>query len=494
MFWLLAGVANLALLLSLVLTWLVRRRARSWGWMTGPASRRHVHTLPVPRLGGVAIFGAYVSVVLILHFSRTPCPLLLRTILPAGWMFVIGIIDDLVGVRASRKLMAQILGGVLLFMAGFRVPVPLSFGALGLFLSLAFTISWSVVVMNAINLIDGLDGLASGSSICTLTALLFAAMLFRESDAALFAAVLVGILIGFLRFNVHPATIFLGDSGSLVLGVAIAAITIHLVSASPLFLVVSLLALAHPLAEVVTSTVRRALRAHPIFRPDRRHFHHRLLDRKFSHNLSVLVLIGMSFFFSCLGVLAALGGISSAIAVTVASLAAFYGARTFDYDEFRYPLALARRIPHHRYSVDAHVQLKELRETMEEAASLGAIRRCLEEAFTGLGFADVQLLTDMDKPKKWRTRRMEVELSFVLHSQTDKVGELRLLWDLASPIPIDLQLFSAEFLPVLTRQVIWHLRRHFETEAAVLRRTRRPVLVSSLPPADSACAPAPLKN
>src|SRR5512146_557821 len=121
-FWLLVSVSNAALLSSLALTWTVRKLARSRGWMSGPASERHVHTLPIPRLGGVGIFLSLALVSGILVLSGWNFLFVITSLVPAGWMFSVGLIDDLYEVRAWRKLLAQVIAGAGLFVLGIRIP------------------------------------------------------------------------------------------------------------------------------------------------------------------------------------------------------------------------------------------------------------------------------------------------------------------------------------------------------------------------------------
>jgi UDP-GlcNAc:undecaprenyl-phosphate GlcNAc-1-phosphate transferase len=475
LFWLLACTANAALLISAALTWTVRRFARVHGWMAGPASRRHIHKLPIPRLGGIAIFlGVAITAAIASPARKT----LLLVLIPATWMFAVGLIDDLFGLRASRKLVAQIAGGALLFAAGFRIPAPLVLGTLALPLSFVITVGWSVLVMNAMNLVDGLDGLASGATICASAAMLLTALHFSQPEVALLAAALAGTTLGFYRFNAHPATIFLGDSGSLVIGTVVAAISIRLMQASPWGALVSILALAHPLGEVCLSALRRTLTAKPVFLPDRRHFHHRLLDRSLSHRRSSTFLVSISAAYAGLAILAGRGTISACVAAVLGAICASYVFRAFRYHEFRYLANLGRKVLNHRFSIDAHVQLHELRVQVEETRSISELRILIGQCLSGLGFADCAIQV-YELESNWRVHLSDrgVELSFPLVSRQGNIGALRLNWDLSAPPPIDLDVFQTEFLPVLARTVNAHLSRHRELEISPAKKSG-PVLVS----------------
>jgi UDP-GlcNAc:undecaprenyl-phosphate GlcNAc-1-phosphate transferase len=412
-------------------------------------------------------------------------------------MFATGLTDDIRGMRARHKLLAQLVAGGMLFAFGLRVPA--GAGDLGLVLSLFATILWSVTITNAINLVDGLDGLASGSATCTTIAMLVAALCFGQRDTAILAAALAGAVLGFLRFNIPPATIFLGDSGSLTVGILISAISIRLVQASKIGWIVCILALAHPLAEVFLSTARRFLTANPIFRPDRRHMHHRLLDRHLSHGQSAATLVAVSFSFAFLGTLALAGGIWTVIALVLATLKAACVLRVFGYDEFPLFAMVTGKIIDHRYTTDAHLQLRELAAAVEKTPpeSLTELRRLVFESLAGFGFADVSLsVPELDRQEQAIASRKGVTLEFPLSTRLECLGKLCLCWDLECAMPVDLRLFASEFLPVLTRSVLWHVQAHREAARAPgfpIRKAPRPRLVPSLHEAEPANM-TPLQN
>ena len=495
MFWLLASTANAALVISLALTWIVRRLARSRGWMAGPESERHVHQMPLPRLGGIAIFLSVAFTILILSTTEWMSRSLLVCLIPATWMFAIGLTDDLRGLRASRKLFAQLVGGGMLFVLGLRIPI--GGGEVGLVLSLFATILWSVTIVNAINLVDGLDGLASGSASCSIVAMLVAALSFGQGDTAVLAAALAGAVLGFLRFNIPPATIFLGDSGSLTIGILISAISIRLVQASKLGWIVCILALAHPLAEVFISSTRRLVTANPVFRPDRRHMHHRLLDRNLSHGQSAATLVAISFTFAFFGTLALGRGLWAAVAVVLAMLLAAHVIRAFRYDEFSLFALVAKKVADHRYTTDAHLQLREAAEALETSPpeSLRELQIRISELLLGFGFAEVIVMVpELNRQDRTSVTR-GITLEFPLSNRRETIGSLRLCWDLQCAMPVDLSLFAAEFLPVLTRSVQWHVQAHREITRPVAFsiRKQRPQLVPSLHEVETA-EMTPLQN
>src|SRR5262245_60232276 len=229
--WLLLG---LAFLLSLLLTPLVRGLAVRRGWLDRPDGRRKSHAEPVPRLGGVAVFVSFLlacGIVLALVEDTTvfgPAfrEALFHLALAGTAVMLVGLADDLRGVPPVTKLMVQAAAALYLYLHGYRV-VLLSnpFGErfdLGL-LSLPITLLWFIGASNAFNLIDGLDGLAAGVGMFATGTVFVTALVNDSWEASLLAAALGGALIGFLRYNVSPASVFLGDSGSLFVGFALAA-------------------------------------------------------------------------------------------------------------------------------------------------------------------------------------------------------------------------------------------------------------------------------
>ncbi len=299
----LAAVLLLSLCISLLVTPGVRSIARARGALDWAHSSRKVHGRPVPRFGGLGIVaGTYGALGLGLLASgslraamisdgRRMAGLALAGLVVAG----LGFYDDLRGTGARKKLGIQFGAALLLYWAGFRIdhidnPLGGDF-AMGA-LSLPLTLLWIAGVSNAVNLIDGLDGLAGG--ICLAGALTALAIGAHAGDVPtmLMAVALAGGIAGFLVFNVNPASIFMGDTGSLFLGVMLAALALRpdQAGARDVPLLSMALALGIPLADTAIAVVRRAARGAPLFDADRGHIHHRLLDRGLSHRQAVFAL------------------------------------------------------------------------------------------------------------------------------------------------------------------------------------------------------------
>ncbi|MBN8659638.1 MAG: undecaprenyl/decaprenyl-phosphate alpha-N-acetylglucosaminyl 1-phosphate transferase [Candidatus Melainabacteria bacterium] len=300
----------IALAASWWLTPEIRSRAVKLKLLDKPGDDRRIHKVAVPRLGGVAIYISILATVsaLIAIAGRLPKDARftegIAGIAVGGTIiFVLGLLDDLENLRAKTKLLVQILAGCAAYSLGVRIksiPIPASLNIdLGFIhltggvpielgqLSLPLTVLWLVGVANAVNLIDGMDGLAAGVS--AISALTIWSVALGDSIsrpyAALMAAVMAGALLGFLRWNFNPARIFLGDSGAYLTGFTLAAISITGVikgaAAATVIVPTSLLVvfiLFFPLLDTSWAIVRRVAKGKSIFSPDRLHIHHRLLD------------------------------------------------------------------------------------------------------------------------------------------------------------------------------------------------------------------------
>ncbi len=300
----------LALGLSSLVTPLVRSAAISRGWVDRNFSSRKVHTTPVPRLGGIAIvIGFYAPLAGLLvvdsgvgsYFLENPrhvAGLFLGGLLIA----VVGLIDDLRGMGAAKKFSAQFLIAGFMYSLGFSVEqIWTPWGALNLgAFGLIFTMVWIVGVINAMNLIDGLDGLASGVAlVAVLTNLVLAASRGHVLMVLLMAA-LAGAIVGFLIYNFNPASIFMGDTGSMFLGFVLATSSIitNQKSGAAVAMLVPILALGLPIMDTLLAMLRRAVRGMPLFSADKEHMHHKLLAMGYSQRRAVLTLYGVCALFA----------------------------------------------------------------------------------------------------------------------------------------------------------------------------------------------------
>lgn len=292
-------LALTAFVLCFLLTPLVAHWSRRQGLLDQPNAGRKVHLEPVPRTGGVAIVLAYAASVGLLLVSplhgatSVDMPLALHLFPAVGVIFLVGLYDDIIGLRARVKLLGQIVAAGLAFYGGVRVTA-IGHVDVPLLASLPLTVLWLVACTNAFNLIDGVDGLAAGIGLFATFTILAAALFGHLSPLALAVAPLLGALLAFLRYNFNPASIFLGDSGSLTIGFMLGCFGAiwSQKSATLLGMAAPLMALAVPLLDTAIAVLRRFIRHQPIFSPDRNHLHHRLLDRGFSPRQVVLIVYG----------------------------------------------------------------------------------------------------------------------------------------------------------------------------------------------------------
>ena len=234
-----------------------------------PLDSRRMHKRPVPRIGGLAIF---IGFLLSASIFSNNIALLSGALVIAS----IGIVDDVYRISAYQKLVFQIIAAAVALAFGVRAPTGNGF------VSVAFSLAWLVVLPNAFNLIDGLDGLCARVS-------LFAALTFFVMNGSPVALALAGAILGFLPFNLRPAKMFMGDTGALFVGFALGVISLEGIT-TPKSFASTLLVFALPLADTAYAFFRRIAKGKNPFAPDREHFHHKLIDRGFSHREASFLL------------------------------------------------------------------------------------------------------------------------------------------------------------------------------------------------------------
>lgn len=359
-----AAAFAVSLLGALALTPLVRAAALRRGRVEAPGtSYRKIHDRHVPRLGGIAIVAAfYLSLACIVVIDGATRELFMANrLLALGLLLggvpivLLGLFDDTRGAGALIKFTVQAAVATALYALGFRIEaVTLPFG-LELVLgacALPVTVLWIAGVVNAVNLIDGLDGLAAGVTAVAAGAVFAVALLHGDLLMMLFTAALAGALVGFLFFNFNPATIFMGDTGSLFLGYMIAVTSLQ-ASTTPVAsvaLLTPLLALGLPILDTGMALVRRLVRGQHPFQGDRGHIHHRLLEMGLSHRGAVLSLYFVAFVFALFAVGVNLTGGRAHAAVVVLALigTALLALRiwlvVFDYQQVRCSRRRNRRL------------------------------------------------------------------------------------------------------------------------------------------------------
>lgn len=300
---------------GLLLVPLVRRAALKLGLVDRPGGRK-IHTKPVPRVGGLAIYLG--SLVGALPFLSESIPTF-GVMIAGTFVFLIGLLDDLMDLKPKIKLAGQIIGCCILFYFGVKISFMTNFVsgqgmlALGL-LTYPLTLLWIIGLTNTVNLVDGVDGLAGGIVFIALATLLAVRLMTpHEQDPQLMnnllalSASLMGVLLAFLKYNVFPASIFMGDSGAYYLGFMTAALSVAGgAKGSILFpLIIPIIAFGLPIADVVFAILRRYFKKVPIFQADKGHLHHRLLRRGFTQKQTTQFLWMVSTCFSLIAILAA---------------------------------------------------------------------------------------------------------------------------------------------------------------------------------------------
>jgi UDP-GlcNAc:undecaprenyl-phosphate GlcNAc-1-phosphate transferase len=385
-------------LMAFLLTPLCRNLAVRWGFVDHPGPRK-THPTPVPRMGGVPLALAYLAAFALLSVSplrgsrllTAGLPFALRLLPATGLIFLIGLLDDLRGLKPWHKLAGQVIAASMAFYAGVHISVFGHTPAIGI--DFPLTVAWLVACANAFNLIDGVDGLASGVGLFATATTLIAALMQNNIALVCVTVPLAGALVGFLRYNFNPATIFLGDSGSLTIGFLLGCFGViwSQKSATILGMTAPLMALAIPLLDASLAVVRRFLRNQRIFDADRGHIHHRLLDRGLTPRRVALVLYGMCGLAAVFSLLQNFvhGQMASAVVILFCA-AAWVGIQHLGYSEF----SLARSIiasGAFRHAISAQLSLRRLEEDLVAAKSLVECWAVIHEACGTFDFIEMRM-------------------------------------------------------------------------------------------------------
>lgn len=301
----------IAMALSYILTPYAEKIAYRTGAIDVPEDNRRVHEKPIPRLGGLAIYASFVIATFIMAIvSRGFLNINkghLGIFAGATVIVLVGMVDDSKQISAKVKLLGQIIAALIVVYSGVRIEFVTNIlnRATGMSqlkgLSIPVTIFWIVGITNTVNLIDGLDGLAAGVSSIAALSLACVAYLNYEASAGIVVllVVLAGSLIGFLPYNFNPAQIFMGDTGSLLVGFILATVSVEGVikSATTIAVAIPVLALGVPIFDTTFAIIRRVVNGRPIMEADKGHLHHRLLDQGLSQKQTVLILYFISMLF-----------------------------------------------------------------------------------------------------------------------------------------------------------------------------------------------------
>lgn len=292
---------------------LVARLARFAGAMDRPNARK-VHKVPTPLWGGLAVFVAYVLAIIgvLAIFPSAYAEIapkagpLVGMLLGSLMIVLTGMIDDRFNMPAKVKLVCQLLTGAVMIYWGVRIDY-LSYGQGVIYLTnwqaIGLTLFWIVGITNAINLLDGLDGLVAGVALGSSLVFMVVAALKGQWVVVLVMAALAGCALGFLKYNFNPATIFMGDTGSLFLGLNFAGWSIVglLKTTTAVAVAIPVLIMAVPILDTAFAIIRRSLARRPIFAPDKGHLHHRLLGAGLTQRQAVIMIYAINMMFGLAG-------------------------------------------------------------------------------------------------------------------------------------------------------------------------------------------------
>lgn len=385
--------------ISAFLTKSVRDLAIGRGWVDKPDSGRHLHSRPVPRLGGVAIFAAVIitaSAGLCLQAAAgLPSLVSVKTTLailgPATLIFLMGLYDDRRGLPPRAKFGIEIVAAAWLYFEGIGVRrLDLFFGPSDLKVSLGIplTILWVLLITNALNLIDGLDGLAAGSALFSTLTLLVVSLFSHNLFVAFLTVALAGAIIGFLRFNFHPATVFLGDSGSLFIGFLLSALALAGSQKAPTMVsvVVPVICFGFPILDVTLAVARRFLSGRPLFEGDHDHIHHRLLKRGFSQRGVVAILYAVSGLLALLSLASMRGGEVTALVLALIAVGVCVGIPQLKFHEFEELRRVMDRTMRQKQVIENDLHVRRATESLRTCEDVAGICQVLAGAMRPIGF------------------------------------------------------------------------------------------------------------
>lgn len=382
------------------------------GWVAPPIQDRDLHEAPLPRLGGVPIFLAFliavgVALLASLHFPTLVAGLSMRTLLrvlvPGTLIFLLGLYDDVHSVGPYTKFAVQGVAAIILFAGGLRIlDLPVLFGArhLAWYIGLPITVLWVIGITNAFNLIDGLDGLAAGSALFSTFIVFVAAISSGSSLVSLLTIALAGAILGFLRFNFNPATIFLGDSGSLFIGFMLSALALEGAQKAPTAIAVAIpvVSFGLPILETSLSVLRRLISGRPLFTADREHIHHKLLQQGLSPRQVVIALYAVSALFAVLSLfLLWPEGPTLGLVMVVIGTGVWFGVQHLGYLEFGEIRRVAQRTVDQRAIFVNNLAIRRANEELKGARDYAEVCHILQSAFRSNDFDGFELIAEAER-------------------------------------------------------------------------------------------------
>ena len=398
----------LGAILTCIITPIIRCLAMQKGFVDCPQRARKVHQQATPRLGGAAILLSFLAVFCLAGFSVPQVremlwgnnPILGYILLGSLGIFAIGFLDDLARLAPKTKLIGEfVVAGLVVWGANlsFTEIQFLGLGSVSIpaWLGIGLAIFWIVGMANAINLIDGLDGLASGITLFGLLAVSVVGYLAGISSVTWMSTLLIGCLLGFLVYNSRPASIFLGDCGSLTLGYLAGCLTLlaSFREGGVLDGIFPVLAFAVPILDSVFAIFRRSMRGRSPFSPDMEHFHHRLMAKGLSHGKSVLAMWAMAGSCSLVAIAAAFGKGDQLFAIFVFfGLGGFILLRYLGYFRFEFfGEGLSSLINDRKSTKSIELAIKDAESMLGDLYSFEKVQTCLERVAEGMQFQEAEV-------------------------------------------------------------------------------------------------------
>ena len=302
--------AIVSIIFSVILTPFIKKLAIKLDIMDVPKDNRRIHNRPIPLLGGLAIYFSFIITLFLKMGKLTESETGL--ILGATIIVIGGILDDKFDIKPWCKLLFQLAAAGVLIIYGIKIEIITNpFNSIYQFInigvmSIPLTIIWVIGITNALNLIDGLDGLAAGIAFISCITIFIIALLNNRYEAAVLTSILSGAILGFLPYNFNPASIFMGDTGAQLLGFLLAAISMEgaIKSAAAFSVAVPILALGIPIYDTLFAVIRRKINGKPIMEADRGHLHHRLLDMGLTQKQVVMIMYSISAVLGSISIIA----------------------------------------------------------------------------------------------------------------------------------------------------------------------------------------------
>ena len=453
-FWQLMFVFVAALLISLWVTPLIRKTCQQRNLLDFPVLPRKIHSLPVPRLGGIAIYLAFFGPLFLIFLTGVGdahqlflrhLNLFLSLFVSSTLVFAVGVYDDLRGATVLQKLTVQFAAATLMYLLGFQIQlISVPFGgsmSLGL-LGFPLTLLWLVGVTNAMNFTDGIDGLASGVGFFAVITIFILSLFLHNQLNTFFAVALAGGLLGFTRYNFAPASIFMGDSGSLFIGFVLAVISMYgsQKSSTAVVLLIPITVLGVPIVDTMLAIIRRTGNGHSPFTADREHIHHRLLRLGFSSRQVTLLLYAVCTLFGVTALaMTAVNNRLLTLLLVVLSVVAIGGMKWLGYsaDMLQIHAQVKERIQRKKRLLRQYRQADEILAELNAVTDVASVKKIVRRYIDILEFDSGQLVFQEGEHGEltWQSQRcLEPQasaaamwqISIPLSLNEQRYGELRI--------------------------------------------------------------------